>query len=114
MAKITGSAGLAPPLIEKTACLHPRHRTRVFSRAGPFEPRLLDAAHIVMDADEQLEQPIVSNGSPLTKIHHAALSPRTSRRENKKRLFKMKSMIYQSTLSKLLSNLLAITANNTT
>ena len=28
--------------------------------------------HIVMDADEQLRQPIVSNGLPLTKIHHAA------------------------------------------
>jgi putative restriction endonuclease len=28
------------------------------------EPRLLDAAHIVMDANEQLGQPIVSNGLP--------------------------------------------------
>jgi putative restriction endonuclease len=36
------------------------------------EPRLLDAAHIVMDADEQLRQPIVSNGLSLSKIHHAA------------------------------------------
>jgi putative restriction endonuclease len=36
------------------------------------EPRLLDAAHTVMDADEQLGQPIVSNGLPLTKLHHAA------------------------------------------
>jgi putative restriction endonuclease len=36
------------------------------------EPRLLDAAHIMMDADEQLGQPIVSNGLTLTKIHHAA------------------------------------------
>jgi putative restriction endonuclease len=36
------------------------------------ELRLLDAAHIVMDADEQLGQPIVSNGFPLTKLHHAA------------------------------------------
>ena len=36
------------------------------------EPRLLDAAHIVMDADEQLGQPVVSNGPPLTKVHHAA------------------------------------------
>jgi putative restriction endonuclease len=36
------------------------------------EPRLLDAAHIVVDADEQLGQPIVSNGLPLMKIHHAA------------------------------------------
>jgi putative restriction endonuclease len=32
------------------------------------EPRLLDAAHIVIDADEQLGQPIVSNGLPLTSI----------------------------------------------
>ena len=36
------------------------------------KPRLLDAAHIVMDADEQLGQPVISNGVPLTKIHHAA------------------------------------------
>jgi putative restriction endonuclease len=36
------------------------------------EPRLLDAAHIIIDADEQLGQPVVSNGLPLTKIHHAA------------------------------------------
>ena len=36
------------------------------------EQRLLDAAHIVVDAHEQLGQPIVSNGLPLTKLHHAA------------------------------------------
>jgi putative restriction endonuclease len=36
------------------------------------EPRLLDAAHIVMDQHEQLGQPIIPNGLPLTKIHHAA------------------------------------------
>ena len=36
------------------------------------EPRLLDAAHIVTDAYEQLGQPIVPNGLPLTKLHHAA------------------------------------------
>jgi putative restriction endonuclease len=36
------------------------------------EPRLLDAAHIIMDAHEQLGQPVVSNGLPLTKLHHAA------------------------------------------
>ena len=36
------------------------------------EPTLLDAAHIVMDANEQLGQPIISNGLPLSKIHHAA------------------------------------------
>jgi putative restriction endonuclease len=36
------------------------------------EPRLLDAAHIVIDRDEELGQPIVPNGLPLSKIHHAA------------------------------------------
>jgi HNH endonuclease len=36
------------------------------------KPRLLDAANIVMDAHEQLGQPIVSNGLPLSNIHHAA------------------------------------------
>jgi putative restriction endonuclease len=36
------------------------------------EPRLLDAAHIVMNAGEQLGQPVISNGLPLTKLHHAA------------------------------------------
>jgi putative restriction endonuclease len=36
------------------------------------EPLLLDAAHIVEDKHETLGQPIVSNGIPLSKIHHAA------------------------------------------
>jgi len=36
------------------------------------EQRLLDAAHIVSDKDEKLGQPIVPNGIPLSKIHHAA------------------------------------------
>jgi putative restriction endonuclease len=36
------------------------------------ELRLLNAAHIIMDTDEQLGQPIVSNGLRLTKVHHAA------------------------------------------
>ncbi len=36
------------------------------------EPLLLDAAHIVADKDEQLGQPVVPNGIPLSKIHHAA------------------------------------------
>lgn len=39
---------------------------------GLPEPRLLDAAHIVADKDEELGQPIVQNGVPLSKIHHAA------------------------------------------
>jgi putative restriction endonuclease len=49
------------------------------------EPRLLDAAHIIMDADEQLGQPIVSNGLLLTNSIMRR-SPATSRRENKKAL----------------------------
>lgn len=40
--------------------------------SGLPEPLLLDAAHIVRDNDEQLGQPIVPNGIPLSKIHHAA------------------------------------------
>ena len=36
------------------------------------EPLLLDAAHIVSDRDERLGQPVVPNGIPLSKIHHAA------------------------------------------
>lgn len=40
--------------------------------SGLPERRLLDAAHIVPDQDEQLGQPVVPNGLPLSKIHHAA------------------------------------------
>jgi putative restriction endonuclease len=40
--------------------------------SGLPEPLLLDAAHIVADSDEKLGQPVVSNGIPLSKIHHAA------------------------------------------
>jgi len=40
--------------------------------SGLPEPRLIDAAHIVSDRDELLGQPVVPNGIPLSKIHHAA------------------------------------------
>jgi putative restriction endonuclease len=40
--------------------------------SGLPEPLLLDAAHIVSDTDEKFGQPVVSNGIPLSKIHHAA------------------------------------------
>lgn len=40
--------------------------------SGLPEPLLLDAAHIVVDKDERLGQPVVTNGIPLSKIHHAA------------------------------------------
>ncbi len=36
------------------------------------EPDLLDAAHIISDRDELLGQPVVQNGMPLSKLHHAA------------------------------------------
>ncbi len=40
--------------------------------SGLPEQRLLDAAHIMPDANEPLGQAIVPNGIPLSKIHHAA------------------------------------------
>ncbi len=40
--------------------------------SGLPELLLLDAAHIIADKDERLGQPIVPNGIPLSKIHHAA------------------------------------------
>lgn len=40
--------------------------------SGLPESLLLDAAHIVADKDEQFGQPVVPNGIPLSKIHHAA------------------------------------------
>ena len=40
--------------------------------SGLAEQRLLDAVHIISDKNERLGQPIVPNGLPLSKIHHAA------------------------------------------
>jgi putative restriction endonuclease len=40
--------------------------------SGLPEQRLLDAAHIIADRNEPLGQPVVPNGIPLSKIHHAA------------------------------------------
>jgi putative restriction endonuclease len=40
--------------------------------SGLPETSLLDAAHIAADGDELLGQPVVTNGLPLTKLHHAA------------------------------------------
>jgi putative restriction endonuclease len=39
---------------------------------GLPESRLLDAAHIMPDKNEEFGQPVVQNGLPLSKIHHAA------------------------------------------
>jgi putative restriction endonuclease len=40
--------------------------------SGLPEPLLIDAAHIMSDKDEFFGQPVVPNGIPLSKIHHAA------------------------------------------
>jgi putative restriction endonuclease len=40
--------------------------------SGLPETLLLDAAHIIEDKNEVYGQPIVPNGIPLSKIHHAA------------------------------------------
>jgi putative restriction endonuclease len=40
--------------------------------SGLPEPLLLDAAHIVADGDALYGQPVVPNGVPLSKMHHAA------------------------------------------
>jgi putative restriction endonuclease len=40
--------------------------------SGLPEPLLLDAAHIIADKSEEFGQPVVPNGIPLSKIHHAA------------------------------------------
>jgi putative restriction endonuclease len=40
--------------------------------SGLRESRLLDAAHIAADKDEEYGQPVVTNGLPLSKLHHAA------------------------------------------
>jgi len=40
--------------------------------SGLPEQLLLDAAHIIADKDMQYGQPVVPNGIPLSKIHHAA------------------------------------------
>jgi putative restriction endonuclease len=40
--------------------------------SGLPEPMLLDAAHIIADGDDELGQPFVPNGLPMSKLHHAA------------------------------------------
>jgi putative restriction endonuclease len=40
--------------------------------SGLPETMLLDAAHIISDRHEKFGQPVVPNGIPLSKIHHAA------------------------------------------
>ena len=40
--------------------------------SGLPERRLLDAAHIISDKNEFMGQPVITNGLPLSKIHHSA------------------------------------------
>ena len=40
--------------------------------SGLPERRLLDAAHIISDKNEHMGQPVITNGLPLSKIHHSA------------------------------------------
>ena len=40
--------------------------------SGLREPILLDAAHIIEDKNERFGQPVIQNGIPLAKTHHAA------------------------------------------
>jgi hypothetical protein len=40
--------------------------------SGLPESVLLDAAHIIPDKDQRFGQPVIRNGIPLSKIHHAA------------------------------------------
>jgi putative restriction endonuclease len=40
--------------------------------SGFPEAKLLDAAHIISDGHEEYGQPVIQNGIPLSKIHHAA------------------------------------------
>ena len=54
--------------------------------SGLPEQRLLDAAHIISDKNERLGQPIVPNGLPLSKIHHAAFGHLSRHVEMKHRL----------------------------
>ena len=54
----------------REAVISAYNRRCAFSRLS--EPMLLDAAHIISDRDENLGQPVIPNGIPLSKIHHAA------------------------------------------
>jgi putative restriction endonuclease len=57
------------------AAVFAAHGGRCASSRLP-EPRLLDAAHIVADRDAAQGQPVVPDGLPLSKLHHAAFDAR--------------------------------------
>ena len=51
------------------ACSPP---TATAARSATCRATAMDAAHIVADGHEELGQPVIRNGIPLSKIHHAA------------------------------------------
>jgi putative restriction endonuclease len=55
-----------------TSANHPGAHLGRYATSHLSEPRLVDVARIFIDADERLEQPVISHGLPLTKLHHAA------------------------------------------
>jgi putative restriction endonuclease len=55
-----------------TSANHPGAHLGRCATSHLSEPRLVDVARIFIDADEQVGQPVISNGLPLSKIHHAA------------------------------------------
>ena len=62
---------MTPPKLRGHSCVETRTFSFLIFRMLLENP-LLGAAHIVPDANEQLGQPVVPNGLPLSKIHHAA------------------------------------------
>lgn len=63
---------------------------------GLPEPRLLDAAHIISDRDEDLGQPIIPNGLPLSKTHHAAFDKNLIGINPDYRIFVSKQLLNQN------------------
>ena len=55
-----------------TSANHPGAHLGRCATSHLSEPRLVDVARIFIDADERLEQPVISHGLLLTKIHHVA------------------------------------------
>jgi putative restriction endonuclease len=55
-----------------TSANHPGAHLGRCATSHLSEPRLVDVARIFIDADERLEQPVISHHLPPTKIRHVA------------------------------------------
>lgn len=64
--------------------------------SGLPESRLLDAAHIIADGDEEYGQPVVQNGIPLSKIHHAAFDAHLIGIDPKRRIYVSRRLMDQN------------------